>query len=69
MMDVQGSRIPAMATEEFGAGEIKEVRGGAVAGQGASARLQKKKARSAVALSPEESIAHHIFRARHETGL
>jgi len=49
-----------MATEEFGAGEIRGIRGDAVAGQGASARvrMKMKKARSAVALSPEQSIAH-----------
>jgi hypothetical protein len=41
MMDVQRSRIPAMATEGFGAGEIREIPGDSVAGQGASARLQK----------------------------
>lgn len=51
-----------MATEEFGAGEIRESRGDAVAGQGASARRKMKKARSAVALSPELNIAHYIFR-------
>jgi hypothetical protein len=36
MMDVQGSRIPAVAAEGIGAGEIRESRGDAVAGQGAS---------------------------------
>ena len=45
--------------EGFGAGEIREIRGDAVAGRGASAvRLKMKKARSAVALSPEDRIAH-----------
>jgi hypothetical protein len=37
MMDVQRSRIPAVATEEFGAGESREIRGDALAGQWASA--------------------------------
>lgn len=32
-MDVQGSGIPAMAAEEFGVGEIREMRGDAQAGK------------------------------------
>jgi hypothetical protein len=32
-----------MAAEEFGAGEIREIRGDAVAGQTASGRLQNEK--------------------------
>jgi len=62
MMDVQRSRIPAVATEEFGAGEIRKMRGDALAGEGASAGRKMKKARCAVALSPELNIAHYIFR-------
>jgi hypothetical protein len=56
MMDVQRSRIPAMAAEGFGAGAFRESRGDAEAGQGASASWKMKKARSAVALSPDNRI-------------
>ena len=49
-----------MATEGFGAGEIREIRGDAVAGECASARWKIKKARCAVALSPKLSIAHRV---------
>jgi hypothetical protein len=45
-----------MATEGFGAGEIREISGSAAAGYGASLNRKMKKARSAVALSPENRI-------------
>src|ERR1700722_9753494 len=50
-----------MATEEFGAGEIREIRGGAVPVRARRRGYEMKKARCAVALSPEVSIAHHIL--------
>jgi hypothetical protein len=56
MMDVLRSGIPAMATEGFGAGEIREISGSAAAGYGASLNRKMKKARSAVALSPDNRI-------------
>jgi len=56
MMEVLRSGIPAMATEGFGAGEIREISGSAAAGYGASLNGKMKKARSAVALSPDNRI-------------
>src|ERR1700722_20385236 len=54
MMDVLRSGIPA--TEGLGAGEIREISGSAAAGYGASLNRKMKKARSAVALSPDNRI-------------